>query len=57
MGPEKICLKSEYGNYELPAIASCQYIRNLLNPVRPNGDDAEVDNTSTTKEQPCLVFE
>lgn len=57
IGPEKICLKRERGNYRLLAVASCQYIRSLYDVVGPDGDDVQVKNTSTTEDPLCMVFE
>ena len=57
LGPEKICLRRENDNYKLPAIASCQYIRTLVDIIGPKGVDTQVDNEFTMKESLCLVFE
>jgi serine/threonine protein kinase len=54
LGIEKICLKRERDNYALPAIASCKYIRKLLDIVQPDHGCRPVPKT---EEQICLVFE
>ena len=57
LGAEKICLKRERDNYKLPAIASCQYIRTLLDLVEQDRYNSHIDDTATTEEELSLVFE
>jgi hypothetical protein len=57
VGPERICLKREYDNYQLPAVASCQYIRTLCDVVKPYRDETQVGDASTTDYPLCMVFE
>lgn len=52
----KIILEREYHDYKMPDIASCPYIRNLIDII-PNSDDARGANASSTTESPPLVFE
>ena len=52
----KIILDREYHNYKMPDIASCPYIRNLIDII-PNSDDACGANASSATEIPPLVFE
>jgi hypothetical protein len=51
VGPQKIC---EYDNYQLPAVASCQYIRTLCDVVESYRDEA---GGSATDYPICMVFE
>jgi hypothetical protein len=51
IGPEKIC---KYDNYQLPAVASCQYIRTLCDVVESYKDEA---GGSATNYPICMVFE
>lgn len=58
LGPKKTCLRREYHNYKLRAIASCQYIRTLLDVVPSGAADAlGRENGSVITEDPYLVFE
>lgn len=56
LGEHKIILNREYHNYSQPAIASCPYIRKLIDII-PNRDDAHGENASFATENPHLVFE
>jgi hypothetical protein len=54
LSKEKICLKREHDNYKLAAVASCPYIRKLIDIIEPN---CSTQSASTTEGQLCLVFE
>lgn len=56
LGPEKTCLKREHGNYRLPTIAGCQYLRPLYDVVGPE-DHTHWSNMPATGDPPCMVFE
>jgi hypothetical protein len=56
LGSEKICLKREYDSYQLPAVASCQYIRTLCD-VESYRDEAGVGDASATDYPIYMVFE
>lgn len=53
----KDALHREHHNYTLPAIASCPYIRTLLDVVGLEGEDTRVESPSMAEEPQCLVFE
>ena len=52
----KIILNREHRNYKMPAIASCPYIRSLIDII-PNSDDAREESSFSATENPHLVFE
>lgn len=52
----KFVLDREYDNYKLPDIASCPYIRSLIDII-PDSDDAPGEDASSATETPPLVFE
>lgn len=57
IGPEKIALKRECGDYRLPAIASSEQIRSLYEIIGREEDNAGVEGMSTTEDPLCMVFE
>lgn len=57
IGPEKIALKCQGGNYWLPAIASSKHIRSLYEAIGQDGNNAGVEGMSMTEDPLCMVFE
>lgn len=57
LGSDKTCLKRELDNYNLPAVASSQYIRVLLDVVGAGDNDTQVFNESEIEGPLCMVFE
>ncbi|KAL8900180.1 MAG: hypothetical protein Q9207_005816 [Kuettlingeria erythrocarpa] len=55
--PEQSLLKLERHNCRLPAIASCPYIRPLVDVIGPDNDITDLNDYETVQDPFCLVLE
>ncbi|KAL3414726.1 hypothetical protein V8F44DRAFT_452082, partial [Aspergillus fumigatus] len=55
-GREKICLRREWNNYRIPAIATSRYIRGLCHVISSNREQG-ADGTAAAAGSICLIFE
>ncbi|GIK02900.1 hypothetical protein Aspvir_006963 [Aspergillus viridinutans] len=56
-GPEKICLRREWNNYRIPAIATSKYIRELCDVISSNKEEQRAVEADPEADTLYLVFE